>query len=171
MLLDLSQRFVTMEGKVIKDIIKNENAPDTVRALTLLRVITLALLEPVAKLSDDAKITHFELCLKVIANKAGAVELTAEEAALLKSLIKPKYGILIVGEAMRMLEGKVVGIEIVEDIPDKQPLDEYYDSQEPELPTIGSPEDSPIDHSEEPVVEVVEPPVEIVEPTEPTVDS
>ena len=129
MLLDLNQKFVNLDGKVILDIIKNENVADTVRDLTLLRVITLALMEPDIKVTDDDKIIHFELCLKVIANKAGTVELTAEETALIKSLIKPKYGILIVGEALRMLEGKEIGIEI---IPDKLLLDEQEPMQENE---------------------------------------
>ncbi|MBE3101930.1 MAG: hypothetical protein IMZ47_06630 [Firmicutes bacterium] len=115
MLLDLNQKFVNMDGRVVKDIIKNENAPDVVRDLTLLRVITLALMEPPTKLSDEDKIVHFELCLKVVSNKAGTTELTAEEISLIKALIKPKYGILIVGEAMRMLEGMDIGLVSMEE--------------------------------------------------------
>ena len=118
MLLDLNQRFVNMEGKVIKDITKHEKSEDTVRDLTLLRVISLALIEPAAKLTDDDKVKYFELCLKVMANKAGTVDITSEETTLIKAAIKPKFGVLLVGEAMRMLEGKAVGIDIVEDIPE-----------------------------------------------------
>jgi len=118
MLLDLNQRFVSMDGRAIKDIQKNEAGADTTKDLTLMRVISLALIEPAAKLTDDDKVKYFELCLKVMANKAGTVEVTSEETTLIKNAIKPKFGVLLVGECMRMLEGKEIGIKLIEeDIP------------------------------------------------------
>ena len=121
MLLNLNQRFVSMDGRIIKDVQKNEGGTDTTKDLTLMRVISLALIEPVAKLTEDDKVKYFELCLKVMANKAGTVELTSEETTLIKAAVKPKFGVLLVGEAMRMLEGKEIGIDIVEDLTEDDP--------------------------------------------------
>lgn len=124
MLLNLNQKFVNTDGKVIQDVKVVEDGTDKngnpkkkqiSNDLTLHRIVSLALIEPVTKIPDGDKVKYFELALKINAAKAGTIELEAEDITLIKNAVKPRFGVLIVGEAMRMLEGKDIGIEIVED--------------------------------------------------------
>jgi len=123
MLLDLNQKFVSLEGKVLQDAKqvpdgKDKDGRDKFKTelsdLTLYRVLLLALIEPVHKLLDGDKEKYFEIALKINAAKAGMVEVTAEEITILKKAVRPKFGVLIVGETLRMLEGRDIGIETTE---------------------------------------------------------
>jgi hypothetical protein len=129
MLLDLYQKFVNFDGRVLRDISISTNEDGvqtrTTKDLTLERVVSLALAEPTnQKMSGDDKIKCFELLLQIIGHKDGVVELETDSVSFIKTLIKPKFPVLVVGEAMRMLEGKDIGIEVVQnehllDLPEK----------------------------------------------------
>jgi len=115
MLLNLNQKFATMDGKIMKDVnvFEDDNGDKTqvITDLTLERVISLALSEPAdQKMSGADKIKCFELLLRVIVNKGGEVELKADEIAFIQNLVKVKYRVLIVGQAVRMLDNMPAGL-------------------------------------------------------------
>jgi len=143
MLLDLSQKFVSMDGKTIKDIRVFEEGNKKRRDvldLTLERVVSLALAEPVdQKMSGDNKVKCFGLILKIMGNKQGTVDLVAEDVTFIKNLIKPKYSVVVVGEAMLMLEGRDIGIELLEELEPEPEPDIPEDDEckkEPEEPAV-----------------------------------
>lgn len=129
MLLDLNQKFVNFDGKIVQDVrVDEETGVETKRDLTLYRVLILALIEPAHKIADGVKVEYFELALTLNTAKAGMVELTAEEIVILQNAIKSRYRVLIVGEAMRMLDGKPIGIEIINVNDDTSGLVEFEDA-------------------------------------------
>lgn len=136
MLLDLNQKFVGMNGRAVQDIRiidSPEGQKREVQDLTLLRVISLSLTEPVdQKMSGDDKIRCYTLVLRVIGNKDGMIDLSVEDTAFIKSLIKPKYKVLVVGQSMLMLEHKDIGIKLLED--EKMDPPEDIESDKPDLP-------------------------------------
>jgi len=152
MLINLYQKFVDMDGRIIKDIniTENEEGVRTRRVtdLTLERVVSLALAEPVdQKMSGDTKIKCFDLLLQIISHKDGVVELEADDIAFIKNLIKPKFLVLVVGEAMRMLEGQDIGIEIAKD--------ERIDTEpEPENLELEDKKEVPVEDNDKKEIEV-----------------
>ena len=59
------------------------------------------------RLSGEDKVKRWELAMRIKKLPSGAADLTAEEVALIKSLIAKAYGPIIVGQAWAMLEGKL----------------------------------------------------------------
>ena len=142
MLVDLNQKFVGIDGKIIKDVLITEDEEGKqireTKDLALERVVNLALTDPAdQKMSGDTKIKCFDLLLRVIANKVGTVELESDDVTFLKGLIKPRFGVLVVGESLRMLEGKDIGIAIegLDDVAAEEPKIES-----PEEPVVVEPE-------------------------------
>ena len=168
MLLSLNQTFVSMEGRIVQDARqvldgKDKDGKDKFKVetsdLTLYRILSLALIEPVHKMPDGDKEKYFELALKINAAKAGIVEVTAEEITTLKGAVQPKFGVLIVGETLRMLEGKDAGIELIGDkIPEGPKTDDpEVQLSEVELkqePKLSEPEDNKAMPIEQVVVEL-----------------
>lgn len=81
---------------------------DKVMDLTLLNVAKQTLLiqfEDEKNLSLEAKVKRYDLYLK-IKDAPEPADLTTDEIVEIKKLIGKAYGILIVGQAVKMLEGK-----------------------------------------------------------------
>ena len=119
MKLDLNQVLFTLDGRVLRDIknIEDWKTKDgsikyrvEEKDLTLYRILSLAMIEPVHKIADNDKEKYFELAVRLNASKAGIVELCAEDVVFLKNAVVPKYDIVIVGQTLRMLEGMDTGI-------------------------------------------------------------
>jgi len=167
MLVDLRQKFVSIDGRILKDVSVTEDEKGVkaqiVTDLTLERVVNLALAEPIdQKMSGDTKIKCFDLLLRVIAHKGGIVELEAKDVAFIKTLIKPKFSVLVVGEAMCMLEGQGSGIEIIKN--EKLDPPEGVDEDKPDLPPTKLEDVVKKDVPEKDVPEIVEPPKSDPEP-------
>lgn len=97
-------------GKEFKDLDGNKIANIPGKTSTLKEVVIEALLavfEDEKNLTGDEKLKRWELA-KRVKSASGVLELSVEEVALIKKLIGKGYGVLVVGQAFSMLEGKEV---------------------------------------------------------------
>jgi len=83
-----------------KEILVEKN-PFTLRDAT--KQALLSIFQDEQGLTGDEKVKRYDLYLKV-KDTVDPAELTAEDISLIKKLIGKAYGVLIVGQAFKMLE-------------------------------------------------------------------
>lgn len=96
MKIDVTKKLTDLKGEVLK------NGEDEI---VLGLVMTNSLLNESNGDSGEVKMNKFQLSMRI--NKAtGNVELSAEEAALIKSCVAKSYATLIMGQVWQVLDGK-----------------------------------------------------------------
>jgi hypothetical protein len=103
MTIDFSQplKGIDEKGAIVT---LTEKGPDqVVRPVTLAVVAYSALLRPDEKAADAEKMTRYKLAFQ-IAQASGPVELSLDDAAMVKRLIGQNPSPLVVGQAFEMLE-------------------------------------------------------------------
>lgn len=99
MKIDFSQQMCDIDGTPISN-----DKDDGAATLGLISVnALLAAFADEQALPGTDKVRRYELARKV--RKGGVVEVTAEDAALIKQLIGKAYAPLVVGQAWGMLDG------------------------------------------------------------------
>lgn len=93
MKIDFSKPIADLDGKPVEDL--------TLRVVALNAL--MAMLPDEQRLPGDKKVERFALAMRV--NAGGEVDVSAEDAALMKDLIGKVYGALVVGRAYEMLNG------------------------------------------------------------------
>lgn len=100
MQFNLGQAFVDIEGKTIVD---EQGVPFTIGSAAINSL--LASFDDEKNLSGEDKLKRWELAMS-IKNGSIPMEITVEDASLLKKLIAKAYSTMVVGQAWKMLEGK-----------------------------------------------------------------
>jgi hypothetical protein len=100
MKVDFGKKLITLDGSIVRKS-PNSDDPATLREISIESLMTMA--DDEKNLSGDDKVKRYYLALKI--KDAQEIDITVEEAALLKKLIGRAYGPLIVGQAWEMLEG------------------------------------------------------------------
>lgn len=99
MKIDVSKKLTAFDGQVLLD----KDAKGEVIEVTSKIVVVNSLLVPVKTDDGVAKVKKYELAKKVFQAEQ-EVELTVEEAALIKERIADSYGVLVVGQVWEQLE-------------------------------------------------------------------
>ena len=98
--IDISKNFVDLEGNIIKAV--------TGKDATLKGVIIDALVanyEDEKNLSGEEKVKRWNLALE-LTKADNEIDISIENISMIKKLVGKAYGVLVVGQALNMLEGK-----------------------------------------------------------------
>ena len=105
--------MIILFGKGFKDL-DGEEIPDVKGKTATLRGLAidalLAQYQDEQNLGGEEKLKRWELASK-IKNSPDPVEVSAEEVVLIKKLVGKAYGVLVVGQAWKYLEGEKDGVK------------------------------------------------------------
>ncbi|MHB8071516.1 MAG: hypothetical protein ACYDHF_06155 [Candidatus Cryosericum sp.] len=107
--VDFSQELKQLDGKPLQDKTASGKGGPGFENVTLATVSLNALMaayEDERGLSGEEKVKRFDLATAIYAATA-PIDLPSELIALIKKLVAKGYGPLIVGQAWKMLEGKI----------------------------------------------------------------
>jgi hypothetical protein len=97
MVLNTIQALVNFNGKPLQEMVDGKLVDITVRTVTV-----NVLLSPKEKDKGTDKIRKYDLAMRIY--KEDSVQLTLEEATLIKELVGEAFGPIVVGQLYKMLE-------------------------------------------------------------------
>jgi len=104
MKINTKTKLKSLNGELLKDTLADGKTTE----ITLGSAIINALLVPVQNEKGEEKVKKYELGVRIHQNDE--IDLTAEEAALVKKRIGDVYGPIVVGQVFRLIENKEIGI-------------------------------------------------------------
>jgi len=99
MKLVVTQTLKQFDGTPLKDMVNGEAVDATVR-----QAVVNALMAPVEGDDGVAKVRKYELAMRVY--KEEEVDLTVEEAAIIKTAVGKSFAPIVVGQLFNLLDGK-----------------------------------------------------------------
>jgi hypothetical protein len=100
MLIDVTKVLTQFDGMPLKDMVNGEAVDATVRMAFI-----NALMAPAEKDSAVQKVAKYDLATRVY--KQDKVEITVEEASLIKEAVGKSFAPIVVGQVYNLLDGKV----------------------------------------------------------------
>jgi len=104
MKINTKTKLKSLNGELLKDTLADGKTTE----MTLGSALINALLVPVQNEKGEEKVKKYELGVRIYQNDE--IDLTAEEAALVKKRIGDVYGPIVVGQVFRLIENKEIGI-------------------------------------------------------------
>jgi hypothetical protein len=103
MKVEFNKDFRTIEGEIIPESTEKQDRPFTLKAAA----INALLNSNQETISGEESLKRYDLAVAINSANDEGLDLTAELVTLIKSQIAKTYSPLIVGQAWKMLEGKV----------------------------------------------------------------
>lgn len=114
-LVDFSRQLLKLDGSLIEEVVgKDEKGNPKIGVMTVRSFTSSALQAPMQgdeRMGIKEREQHFDLLLKVHTHPV--LDLSAEEIALIKNrIVRTSYSNLLVGQVLKILEGKDTGLDI-----------------------------------------------------------